>query len=161
MIVRESKLTLMMMPEQTKAFLEEAAKFPPLHVLTPEEIRKAVIATVISETYELADTNTIELNGPHGPFAARLYRPSNENSLPVILFFHGGGFVFTTMEQYDLMCSKLAAISGCAVLSVDYRLSPEHPFPVPVEEALYAAAWLGEHAESLGMYGSGAHYRVR
>lgn len=141
----------MAMPEQTKVFLEEAAKFPSLHMLTPEEMRKAVIATAISETYELADTNTFEWNGPHGPLTARLYRPSDESSLPVILFFHGGGFVFTTMEQYDPMCSKLAAISGCAVLSVDYRLSPEHPFPVPVEEALFAAAWLGEHAESLGL----------
>lgn len=86
---------MMTMPEQTKAFLDEAAKFPPLHMLTPEEIRKAVMATAISETYELASTETLNLNGPHGPLAARLYRPSNKSSLPVILFFHGGGFVFT------------------------------------------------------------------
>lgn len=141
----------MTMPEHTKAFLDEAAKFPPLHRLTPEEIRKAVIATAISETYDLASTETLELNGPYGPLAARLYRPSNESSLPVILFFHGGGFVFTTMEQYDPLCIKLAAVSDCAVLSVDYRLSPENPFPVPVEEALFAAAWLGKHAEALDL----------
>ncbi|MCP1308754.1 alpha/beta hydrolase [Paenibacillus tyrfis] len=122
-----------------------------MHKLTPEEIRKVVIATAILETYDLASTETLELSGPHGPLAVRLYRPSNESSLPVILFFHGGGFVFTTMEQYDPMCSKLAAVSDCAVLSVDYRLSPENPFPVPVEEALFAAAWLGEHAASLGL----------
>ncbi|ACS99231.1 alpha/beta hydrolase [Paenibacillus sp. JDR-2] len=141
----------MKMPEATKRFLEDIAGFPPLHLLSPEEIRKVVVANAISDRVELAGTEDITLEGPHGPLPVRIYRPSNRPALPAIVFFHGGGFVFNRMGHYDPMCGKLAAATDHAVISVDYRLAPEHKFPVPVEEAVYAAEWVYRQASSLGL----------
>jgi len=141
----------MSMKEQTKQFLNDIAGIPPLHHLTPEEIRKVVVANAISDSFELASTEDVQLQGPHGGFAIRIYRPTAGLELPVILFFHGGGFVFNRMPHYDPMCSKLAVTTGYAVVSVDYHLAPEHKFPVPVDETLYAAQWVYDHASSLGL----------
>ncbi|MEW9700371.1 alpha/beta hydrolase [Paenibacillus sp. SI8] len=139
-----------LMPESTKRFLEDITRFPALHHMSPNEIRKVVVANAISDTVALASTEDVELNGPHGTLAVRIYRPSESLQLPVIVFYHGGGFVFNRMEHYDPMCSKLAAETGHAVVSVDYRLAPEHKFPVPVDEAIYAAQWVYENAAVLG-----------
>ncbi|TBL75750.1 alpha/beta hydrolase [Paenibacillus thalictri] len=138
------------MPEATKKFLADIAGFPSLHNLSPEEIRKVVVANMISDHVNLADTEDVQLDGPHGTLAARIYRPSKQRELPVIVFYHGGGFVFNRMEHYDPMCGKLAAETGHAVVSVDYRLAPEHKFPVPVDEAVYAAQWVYDNAAALG-----------
>lgn len=139
-----------LMPEQTKRFLEDIAAFPPMHNMSPEELRKVVVANAISENVDLASTEDVQLDGPHGTFAVRIYRPSENKQQPVIVFYHGGGFVFNRMEHYDPMCSKLAAETGHAVVSVDYRLAPEHKFPVPVDEAIYAAQWVYDNAATLG-----------
>lgn len=77
----------------------------------------------------------------------RLYRPG-AGSLPVVLFFHGGGWVLGSVETHDQMCRELAHHSGCAVLSVDYRLAPEHPYPAAVEDALAALAWIRREGAS-------------
>ncbi|MBP1962820.1 acetyl esterase [Paenibacillus aceris] len=139
------------MPIQTKKFLEDIAGFPALHQLSPEEIRKVVVANAISDHYDHIRTEDYQLGGPHGDFAVRIYRPSQEKELPVIVFYHGGGFVFNRMAHYDPMCSKLAAATGHAVVSVDYHLAPEYKFPVPVDEAIYAVQWVYEHGASLGL----------
>jgi len=137
---------------QTRQFLKDIAGFPPLHLMAPEEIRKVVVANVISDVAELEGTEDHELAGPHGPLAIRVYRPRGGDlkRLPVILFFHGGGFVFNRIDHYDPMCGKLADVTKHAVVSVDYKLAPEHKFPVPIEEALYAAEWVYANAFSLG-----------
>lgn len=139
-----------LMPESTKRFLEDIAGFPPLHSLSPEEIRKVVVANAISDNIDLAGTEDIRLDGPHGTLPVRIYRPSDSRQMPVIVFYHGGGFVFNRMKHYDPMCSKLAAATGHAVVSVDYRLAPEHKFPIPVDEAVYAAQWVYDNAATLG-----------
>jgi len=141
----------MRMKEQTEQFLKNIAGFPPLHHMTPGDIRKVVVANTISDQFKLSSTEDIPLQGPHGEFTIRIYRPTTEPLLPVILFFHGGGFVFNRMPDYDPMCSKLAVTTGYAVVSVDYHLAPEFKFPVPVDEALYAAEWVYDHASSLGL----------
>ncbi|MFB9328884.1 alpha/beta hydrolase [Paenibacillus aurantiacus] len=138
------------LPEQTKKFLEQMSGLPALHRMTPEEIRKVIIANAISERFELAGTQDAELQGPHGPLTVRIYRPTNKEKLPVIVFFHGGGFVFNRMKDYDPMCGKLAHATGHAVVSVDYRLAPEYKFPVQIEEALHATQWVYENAGTLG-----------
>lgn len=74
----------------------------------------------------------------------RLYRPAGDQ-LPAVVFFHGGGFVLGSVDTHDLMCRELAAQSGCAVLSVNYRLAPEHPFPAAVDDAQEAWTWLVDH----------------
>jgi acetyl esterase len=107
---------------------------------------------VISDNLEHIRTEDFELNGPHGALAVRAYRPGprGREPLPVIVFYHGGGFVFNRMEHYDPMCGKLADATGYAVVSVDYRLAPEHKFPVPVDEAVFAAQWVYDNAAALG-----------
>jgi len=140
------------MPTATKQFLADIAGFPSLHLLSPEEIRQVVVANVISDHFDLAAIEDLELDGPHGALPIRVYRPrGGQQPLPVIVFFHGGGFVFNRMDHYDPMCSKLAAETGHAVVSVDYRLAPEHKFPVPADEAIYATQWVYDHAAALGL----------
>jgi acetyl esterase len=82
----------------------------------------------------------------------RSYRPrhSDKGSLPVLLYFHGGGFVFGSVEEADPICAALAVRTPCLVVSVDYRLAPEQPFPAALEDARAALAWLGAAAPSLG-----------
>ncbi|GAB3672761.1 alpha/beta hydrolase [Halopiger thermotolerans] len=79
--------------------------------------------------------------GPDGDRDARLYLPSASGPHPTIVFFHGGGFVLGSIETHDWLCRHLTRASGCAVLSVDYRLAPEHPFPAAVEDAYAAVEW--------------------
>lgn len=85
--------------------------------------------------------------------SARLYRPSNDGPLPVHLYFHGGGFWAGEAELFDIPCGRVAVDAECAVLSVNYRLAPEHPFPVPVEDCYAALVWLFENAARLGLDG--------
>ncbi|WP_081417575.1 alpha/beta hydrolase [Paenibacillus sp. Soil522] len=135
---------------QVETFLRDIASLPPSHTLEPEELRKVVAGTVISDAYELALTEDREVQGPHGHMLLRIYRPLKKGVLPAIVFYHGGGFVICDVEKYDPLCRKLAAVTECAVVSVDYRLAPEHKFPVAAEEAIFAARWVAGHCTSLG-----------
>lgn len=83
---------------------------------------------------------------------ARYYRPLQsgpQDSLPLLIYFHGGGWCVGDIESYDVLCRELANGAGCAVLSVDYRLAPEHPFPAAVIDARFAVEWACEHADLL------------
>ncbi|MCD4533717.1 alpha/beta hydrolase [Nocardioides sp. cx-169] len=82
---------------------------------------------------------------------ARLYTPTEvPGPLPLLVFFHGGGFLYGDLETHDAPCRVLAERAGVRVLSIDYRLAPEHPFPAAYDDALAAYDWALEHAESLG-----------
>lgn len=85
-----------------------------------------------------------------GSLRLRSYRPRFAGPLPLLLYLHGGGFVFGSVEEADHVCAALAARTPCLVISVDYRLAPEHPFPAALEDARAALAWLGSNAEALG-----------
>ncbi len=83
----------------------------------------------------------------------RVYYPTRESlqgNQPVILFFHGGGFVYGSVEQYHLMASKLARVCGQIVVSVEYRLAPEHPFPAALNDCYAALLWMQEYGSGLG-----------
>ena len=81
----------------------------------------------------------IELDGPAGPIRARLYRPAGlATPAPTLVFYHGGGFVVGSLDTHDLPCRALAAATPCQLLSVEYRLAPEHPFPAAVDDAIHA-----------------------
>jgi len=85
---------------------------------------------------------------------ARLYRPlgsAPEEKLPLLVFFHGGGWTVGDLDSYDVLCRALANKARCAVISVDYRLAPEHPFPAAVDDAYAATLWAQQHAEELGV----------
>jgi acetyl esterase len=81
----------------------------------------------------------------------RLYRPSSQSGLGLLVYFHGGGWVLGSVETHDDVCRKLANAMGHAVLSVDYRLAPEHPFPAPVDDCTHALRWAHSHADELGI----------
>ena len=89
--------------------------------------------------------------GPGGPLPIRLYRPYAGSELPLIVFLHGGGFVFGGLETHDTFCRALAGESGAAVVAVDYRLAPEARFPAAVEDAYAALAWAAEHGREHGV----------
>jgi acetyl esterase/lipase len=93
------------------------------------------------------------LPGPAGDIRYRLYAPISEDDarLPGFVFFHGGGMVAGSIETHDRVCAALAQTTGCRLISVDYRLAPEHKFPAAVEDAIAATHWVCTHAASLGI----------
>jgi acetyl esterase len=92
--------------------------------------------------------------GPHGSIPVRIYRPKGSGgSAPLAMFFHGGGWVLCDLESHDAICRALCNASGCVVAAVDYRLAPEHRFPVGVEDCYAATAWMAGHASSFGFDG--------
>lgn len=80
----------------------------------------------------------------------RIYRPKGKQDLPVLLYFHGGAFIYGTPEQYDFIFFRLALDVDMLIVSVDYRLAPEHPFPTGMEDGYDALLWLSEYAEHIG-----------
>lgn len=90
-------------------------------------------------------------DGPHGPIPVRLYYPRRARNLPVLLYFHGGGFVYGGIASHDKICRWLADGAGAVVASVDYRLAPEHKFPTPLDEAVAALDWVIANADELGV----------
>lgn len=86
--------------------------------------------------------------GPEVP--VRVYRPDGEGPFPTVVFYHGGGFVIGDLESHDLTCRYLANETDSVVVAVDYRLAPEHPFPVAVDEAAAAVEWVAENATAFG-----------
>jgi acetyl esterase len=92
----------------------------------------------------------VDLPGPAGPLRARVYRPEAEPPLPTVVFIHGGGFVLGDVETHDNQCRTLANEIGAVVLSSDYRLAPEAPFPAAVDDALAITRWAAEHVGELG-----------
>jgi len=92
--------------------------------------------------------------GPHGTIPLRLYRPAGAAegaALPALVYFHGGGWVIGDLDTHDVVCRTLCAGSGCAVLSVDYRLGPEHRFPAAVDDCLAATRYARNEAAELGL----------
>jgi acetyl esterase len=89
--------------------------------------------------------------GPAGNVSLRLYAPRLGDGLPLVVFVHGGGFVFGDLDTHDAMCRRLAIEAEAAVVAIDYRLAPEHPFPAALEDCRAAFAWLVANADALGL----------
>jgi acetyl esterase len=99
---------------------------------------------------EVASVDDRTIPGPAGAIPVRVYRPSDATGLPVIVYFHGGGWTIGSLETHDNSCRALTNAVDCVVVSVDYRLAPEHKFPAAVDDALAATQWAAEHAVELG-----------
>lgn len=126
----------------------------PMHEATPAEARR-MFRTL---TVDLRDPATvpavdsvrdITVPGGDGEIAARVYRP-RAGTLPTVVLLHGGGWVVGDLDTHDLTARTIATLSDAVVLSVDYRLAPEHPYPAAVEDALAATRWAREHIGDLG-----------
>jgi acetyl esterase/lipase len=92
--------------------------------------------------------------GPAGPLPVRVYRPRGPTPPPVVVYCHGGGWVVGGIDTHDATTSALAARSGCAVVSVEYRLAPEHPFPAGLEDCYGATDWLAREGDRLDVDGA-------
>ena len=90
------------------------------------------------------------IQGPAADLPVRIFTPEGSGPFPVVVFFHGGGWVLGDLDTHDPMCRALCAGAGCVVVSVDYRLAPEHPFPAATDDALAATRWVGERAAEIG-----------
>ena len=139
-----------------KAF-QEAGR-PPYETVTPAEARQLYLAgRVVSnpEPPELESAKPLSIPAPHGAIPARIYTPKNPrktNGLaPVLVFFHGGGWVIGDLDSHDVVCRKLADEGRLIVISVDYRLAPEHKFPAAVDDAIEATKWIAANAKLLGV----------
>ncbi|SMB79727.1 alpha/beta hydrolase [Deinococcus hopiensis] len=118
-----------------------------------EELRAAALANSARaprRSVPVASTRDLTVPGPASDLPARLYLPEGTGPFPLTVFFHGGGFVAYSLETHDGLCRELCAAARTAVLSVDYRLAPEHRFPAPVDDAYAALLWAAAHAAELG-----------
>lgn len=126
----------------------------PLHVLTPQQARAAYEAN--AGVLDLAPVKLHRVENLTLPtcdgfdLAVRLVAPSDE-PLPVLVYFHGGGFTIGSIATHDALCRHLSHLAHCAVLSVGYRLAPEHRFPVAFEDAWDAVAWVEKHGVAMGL----------
>ena len=147
---------------QTRGLLDLVAQsgLPPTHSLKPAEARQLYRdrraysqppAPPVGEVRDLTAT------GPLGDIPLRLYKPAQAvgaelvAGLPVLVYFHGGGWVIGDLDTHDVLCRELANGSGCAVVAVDYRMGPEHRFPAAVDDCFAAACWVRDNAAKLGL----------
>jgi len=139
---------------QAKAFLDQAAASgaPPLNAMPLEEARKALLTLFVPEQKEaIHKVEDRKIPGSEGyPIPIRIYTPDANSPLPVLVFFHGGGWVLGNIESHDSVCRELANKASCIVVSVDYRLAPEHKFPYAPEDCYAATKWVVLNAASFG-----------
>jgi acetyl esterase len=133
---------------QAVSLLELIAQLgePPLEECTPEVARANRAARQRPPTEAIHDVRDVDAGG----VAARLYRPNDRTDLGLLVYLHGGGWVLGSLDSHDNVCRALANGSGHAVLSIDYRLAPEHPFPAGLEDSVGAVRWAHANAGSLG-----------
>lgn len=98
----------------------------------------------------VAEVHALEVPGAAASVPARLYRPDAPQPMPLVVFFHGGGWSLGGLDSYDGPVGSLAGLSGCAILAVDYRLAPEHPYPAGLEDALAATRYAIDQARVFG-----------
>lgn len=119
---------------------------PPIEQVTPEVARANRAARQRPSTTAAHEVRDVDAGG----VPARLYRPSDATGLGLLVYLHGGGWVIGDLESHDQVCRVLAVHSGHAVLSVDYRLAPEHRFPAALDDGVAALRWAHAHADELG-----------
>ncbi|XVH31471.1 alpha/beta hydrolase [Haloferacaceae archaeon DSL9] len=130
----------------------EAAGVPAWHAMSVECARRVEDEVFAGDaTLPVGLVRDLAFDGPHGGVPVRVYVPDDaEAEPPVLVYFHGGGWTLGTLDSIDGVCRRLARQAGCVVVSVDYRLAPEHPFPVAVDEAAAAVEWVGTNAAAFG-----------
>ncbi|EFW92373.1 Alpha/beta hydrolase fold-3 domain protein, partial [Haladaptatus paucihalophilus DX253] len=116
----------------------EAMGVPPWHALSVESARRVEDDVFTADNRaQVAFVRNLSIPGPRGEIPIRVYRPDVQDA-PVVVFYHGGGWTLGTLDSIDGVCRELANRAECVVVSVDYRLAPEHPFPAGVDDAVAA-----------------------
>lgn len=148
-----------MLHPQAQALLRlmEEKGVPPTHTLTPVEARAFYLQRKTftqPDAPEVGSVRDLEAKGPAGPIPVRSYRPLGSAAtdvLPVLVYYHGGGWVIGDLDTHDVLCRQLCNQSACAVVAVDYRMGPENRFPAAVDDALAAARWVRSQAAALNV----------
>ncbi|HLI06994.1 MAG TPA: alpha/beta hydrolase [Ktedonobacteraceae bacterium] len=141
---------------QIQAYLDQMAamNMPPIHTLTPEQVRMGIAMQLAMENIEPEQVARVEnrtIPGPAGEIPVRIYTPQGNGPFPALVFFHGGGWVICNLDTHDGICRSLANGAGCVVVSVDYRLAPEHKFPAAPEDCYAATQWVAQNAAELNV----------
>ena len=136
---------------QIQALLTLRAALPPLHTLSVADARVQMGARAIPglRIPHVASVVNRDMQGPNGSLPLRIYTPNGIGPFPLLVFFHGSGFVVCSLDTHDAMCRNLCAGAGCVVVSVDYRLAPEHKFPAAPDDCLAATRWAAMNAGAL------------
>jgi acetyl esterase len=148
-----------MLHPEVRALLDliEQRGLPPTHELGVEDARTSYRDrrhATQPPPPEVGHMENLQASGTNGPIPLRLYRPvgaSDTALLPVLVYFHGGGWVIGDLDTHDTLCRELANLADCAVVAVDYRLGPEHRFPEAVTDCIDATHWVRDHARELGL----------
>lgn len=133
-----------------------ATGFTPLYTMTVDEARIAdaeTEATTWDWHEQPEDVFEIDFTGPGGRQSLRVYRPKSDSPLPVLLYFFGGGWVVGSLDTSDSICRALARLVPCVVVSVGYRLAPEHPFPAAIDDCYAGVKWVAANASQFGADG--------
>ncbi|MDQ6659766.1 MAG: alpha/beta hydrolase [Chloroflexota bacterium] len=137
---------------QAEALLAQMAATPVWYSIPLAEARqqRVISAPIMNGTPEPVEhVEDRAIPGPRGEIPVRIYTPESNGPFGVLIYFHGGGWVLSNLETHDALCRKLANRAACIVVSVDYRLAPEHKFPSAVEDAYAATCWVAEHIGEL------------
>ena len=143
---------------QVQALLDRVAlsPFPPYHMVSAHVARRIYRDTRAVLAPKAPDLPEVRLLAFEN-YAMRVYRPAVETSagetLPALMYFHGGGWTIGDLDTHDVLCRQLAVGARCVVFSVDYRLAPEHPFPAAVADCLEATRYVAENAAKLRIHG--------
>lgn len=137
---------------QIQALLDRGTGVPATQTLPVAEARRQYEARIalMAPPAPVATVAERSIDGPGGPLRIRIYTPFGRGPFPLMMFFHGSGFVLCSLDTHDGLCRNLAAGIGCVVVSVDYRLAPEHKFPAGPDDCLAATRWAAAHAAELG-----------
>jgi len=134
-----------------KALLDQMAGLPRIEELSVAAARKQVESRIPANLPTLAVASVLNrsIPGPGVDLRVRIYTPNGNGPFPLMVFFHGSGFVLCSLDTHDGTCRNLCSAAGCIVVSVDYRLAPENKFPAGPEDCYAATKWAADHAREL------------
>ncbi|MFC7448462.1 alpha/beta hydrolase [Rhodococcus daqingensis] len=139
---------------EVAAMLEALDKgFPDVTAVPPPDLREVIRSrrAPLQRQPDMREVRDVIIDGPGGDLALRVFRPHHDApELPVVVFAHGGGFVFCDLDSHDEFCRSMAQGVGAVVASVDYRLAPEHPAPAAHDDVYCALEWIAKHAADHG-----------
>jgi len=153
MVVNPNQEVIMPVDPQVQELLDQHAESgPPMYTLSVEEARSALDMMgqfLWSEPEPVGKVEDRIIPGPAGQIPIRIYTPHGRGPFPVLLLFHGGGYVLGNIDINSGPCRALTNAAGCIVVSADYRLAPEHKFPAAVEDGYAVSKWVAEHASAI------------
>lgn len=143
----------MQLDADAQAIAEMAASIPPFHTLGIHGAREIAAMAAMPPTREVNEVTDRTIPSPHGPVPVRIYHPDPKVVLPLLVYLHGGGWSTGGLFTADDTCRILATSADCVVVSVDYRLAPEHKFPAAFHDVYVVAQWLADHGGEISADG--------